>query len=116
MVTKAYDVSDLTTLPGEHVAQLDAGGALAGSPGPAAPPNPAVRYPQQDPTQLGQLRSLIMQTVEPGSWSEAGGAGSIGTFGTKLIVKNSEPIHKEITELLTMLREKPANKTQTPRQ
>ena len=114
MVTRAYDVADLTTLPGEHVMVVP--GAAGHDPAAAAAPPPGfrgapgVRYPQQDANQLAQLRSLIMQTVEPSTWVEAGGAGSIGAFGTKLIVKNSEPVHREIAELLAMLREKPAEK------
>jgi hypothetical protein len=99
MVTKAYDVSDLVNQP------IPA--APTGAPVPGAYGGAGMAV---DGTQLTQLQALIMQTVQPNSWSTGGGQGTIGAFGTKLIIKNSDIAHKEVGELLSMLRDKPARK------
>jgi len=54
---------------------------------------------------------LIMTTVQPESWRDAGGpSGSITSFKGKLVIKATEAAHKEVAQLLEMLREGPAKK------
>jgi hypothetical protein len=126
MLTRAYDVSDLVnrtpTGPGEGSSMPVHGPGRGTAGGPPAPgaggADPTAGLPATfvtDNAQLAQLYTLIVQTVEPDSWKEAGGQGTIAPFGAKLIVKNSEAAHRELSELLTMLREKPTNKTEKPR-
>jgi beta-lactamase regulating signal transducer with metallopeptidase domain len=105
-VTYVYDVADLVAgapilpPPGSFAPGAERGGG-SGLPGPI----PA------DTSDAGALIRLIISTIEPGSWRDAGGElGSISFFKNKLVVKTSEPIHKEIASLLEMLREKPAGK------
>jgi hypothetical protein len=101
-VTRVYDVSDLVASSPPPVP-----GAF-GAPAPAVPGTEGVMVDMSD---VGQLIRLIMSTVEPNSWREAGGElGSITFFKNKLVIKTSESVHKEITSLLEMLREKPSGK------
>jgi hypothetical protein len=51
-----------------------------------------------------------MATVEPQSWSEAGGPSTLAVFKNKLVVKAPEGVQKEVASLLEMLRDKPAGK------
>jgi beta-lactamase regulating signal transducer with metallopeptidase domain len=109
-VTRVYDVSDL-------VAATPTFGAPV--PGPVPPVGGGVG-PEggmiTDMSDVGQLIRLIMSTVEPNSWRDSGGElGSITFFKNKLVIKTSEPVHKEITSLLEMLREKPSGKRDDPK-
>jgi hypothetical protein len=104
-VTYVYDVADLVAgapippVPGFGPGAERGGGSALGGPMPP------------DTSDAGALIRLIVSTIEPASWRETGGElGSISFFKNKLVVKTSEPIHKEITNLLEMLREKPAGK------
>jgi len=49
---------------------------------------------------------LIARTIEPESWSDEGGAGTMDYYpiGMSLIVKQKPPVHEKITELLATLR------------
>jgi beta-lactamase regulating signal transducer with metallopeptidase domain len=108
MVTKAYEVSDLLSqpVPGAEEAMMGRGGGGGGGRhGPGGYGGGGF-----ESSQLSQLQALIMQTVQPSSWGGGGGQGTIGAFGTKLIIKNSDTAHKEVTDLLAMLRDKPAKK------
>jgi hypothetical protein len=51
-----------------------------------------------------------MATVDPQTWSEAGGACTLAVFKNKLVVKAPEGMQKEIASLLEMLRDKPTGK------
>ncbi len=52
------------------------------------------------------LTELIASTVEPDSWEEVGGRGSIRTFPRtlSLVVRQQEHVHQEISDLLGQLR------------
>ena len=53
-----------------------------------------------------QLKQLIMETVEPGSWREAGGAvGSIREVSGMLIVTQTKAAHALIADVFRQLRE-----------
>jgi len=63
------------------------------------------------PDEVAQLTRLITTTVQPDTWREAGGSsGSITSFKGKLVIKATEPVHKEVSQLLEMLRETPGGK------
>jgi beta-lactamase regulating signal transducer with metallopeptidase domain len=118
-VTRVYDVSDLVGR---------AGGADGAMPGPEGGPGgfapPAGPYGRGGghggggggpgmamgvgADEMGQLIQLITRTVQPESWRDAGGqSGSITSFKGKLVVKATEAAHKEVAQLLEMLREGP---------
>ncbi|MEQ8790688.1 MAG: permease prefix domain 1-containing protein [Pirellulaceae bacterium] len=62
-------------------------------------PPPAARSPYQEVVEL------IMTSINPDSWDEVGGPGSIGVFRDKLVVTNSREVHRKIDDLLRQLRE-----------
>lgn len=99
-----------TTTDGSVLAQMgQAGGnSLLG-------PQAASRNPGQNgPGGLGgasaadfdSLISLISRTVEPESWEELGGAGTIEGFPANLtlVVRQTQDVHREIADLLEQLR------------
>ncbi|HYE20255.1 MAG TPA: M56 family metallopeptidase [Tepidisphaeraceae bacterium] len=102
MVTRTYDVTDLVADGaggGPEVGAVDGGGGLfAGQ----SQPRPA--------SAVDQLISVITRTVRPDAWADSGGQYTVTAFRGKLIVKAPEAIHKEMTDLLDMLRAKPAAK------
>jgi len=56
--------------------------------------------------QTNSLAQLIAITIDPDSWSDVGGPGSIVQYGDGLLVaKNTQKVHGKIRQLLTMLRE-----------
>ncbi len=52
-----------------------------------------------------QILEIIRETVEPDSWREAGGDASIRELNGQLIVYNTSDAHRQVTDLLTQLRE-----------
>ncbi|MEX0701642.1 MAG: hypothetical protein WD069_06045 [Planctomycetales bacterium] len=52
------------------------------------------------------LTELIVSTVEPGSWVEVGGHGTVLSFETtlSLVVRQTQTVHDEIADLLGQLR------------
>ncbi len=52
------------------------------------------------------VKHLIMSTIEPESWDEAGGPGSITTFEStlSLVIRQTQKVHDEIRDLLQQLR------------
>ncbi len=52
------------------------------------------------------LMDLIISTVEPDSWDNIGGGGTIKSFPTtlSLVVRQTQQVHDEISELLAQLR------------
>ncbi len=67
--------------------------------GTAAPPSP----PKTDEQRLIRL---IVSTIEPSSWSEVGGRGTIEYFplGMALVINQTADLHEQIAELLDALR------------
>lgn len=60
---------------------------------------------QEAEERAGGLVVLIQRTVDPESWEELGGEGSITIYGTKkLIVRQTSEIHGKIDKLLEKLR------------
>jgi hypothetical protein len=54
-----------------------------------------------------ELRDLLLSTVEPDSWEDVGGPGSLKyeATGMSLLIRQSPPVHEEIEGALRMLRE-----------
>jgi hypothetical protein len=52
------------------------------------------------------LRQLVLTTVEPDSWDEKGGQGSLRFYETtlSLVVRQTQSVHEQIRELLEQLR------------
>lgn len=50
------------------------------------------------------LVRAISSSVEPDSWGDAGGPGSIVEFRGSLVISQTEPVHERIEELLLQLR------------
>jgi general secretion pathway protein D len=59
-----------------------------------------------DQADFGPLIELITQTVEPDSWDEMGGGGTIHEYENNLtlVIKQTEKVHAEIVEVLEQLR------------
>jgi general secretion pathway protein D len=61
---------------------------------------------QQGQQQLvQQILDIIRQTVEPDSWRENGGEASIRELNGQLIIYNTSDAHRQVTDLLSQLRE-----------
>jgi hypothetical protein len=54
--------------------------------------------------QTHSLADLIATTIDPESWDDAGGNGSIVQYHELLVVKNSQTVHGKIKALLEMMR------------
>ena len=54
--------------------------------------------------QTHSLAVLIATTIDPESWDDAGGNGSIVQYHELLVVKNSQTVHGKIKVLLEMMR------------
>ena len=53
--------------------------------------------------------NAITSLIDPESWEENGGAGSLQPIGGALAVNNTEAVHKKLTELFTALRRETDN-------
>src|SRR5690606_14435758 len=74
---------------------------------PGAPAqNPALGGPAQTNYEFNALTSLITQVVEPGSWEEVQGPGTLRAHeGTlSLVIRQTQKVHQEIEDLLDQLR------------
>lgn len=118
MITKVYDISDLLVRVPRfaNAAQLDPAQALQGATqgaqmgggfggggggsggaggqlfqGGTQGANTEDRDPQGD---IQQLIDLITETIEPDSWVEGGGTGTIRSFQNLLVVRNTILVHQ----------------------
>ena len=58
------------------------------------------------PQRLESLKEVIINTVNPDAWRDAGGTvGSISTFKSKFVIIATPKMHEQIEALLTLLRE-----------
>jgi hypothetical protein len=108
--------------PKRHVITRQGGGFIGGGPidpagGAGAPAEGAVGggmggggggffggAPTAVIRETDSLADLIAATIDPESWDEAGGPGSIVQYRELLVVKNSQTVHGKIKVLLEMLR------------
>lgn len=70
---------------------------------PAATKKPASET-RPDTNSIDGLIDVITATIRPETWVAAGGLASIQAFDGMLVVKQSQPAHREIHALLEMLR------------
>lgn len=56
-------------------------------------------------TMVRKLIDVVYATVDPRSWEEMGGAGTVTTLGATLIVMQTPEVHKKLDELLRALRD-----------
>ncbi|MDQ3441606.1 MAG: type II and III secretion system protein [Planctomycetota bacterium] len=94
-----------TRLPGGQM-QVDPNGQFGGGmPGAMGSEGEMMGGATQPPT-VDSITSLIMNTVAPESWREAGGAiGSARLLGTRLVVSQTAANQKQIEDLLNGIRD-----------
>lgn len=110
--TLVYDVTDLLGQPADFFAE--SGGDISGSTGgETAGGEGFEQEDERDRDELAalaalradNLRLLIQETVEPDSWYETGGEGSITIYeNKKLIVRQTREVHKQIEKLFKEMR------------
>jgi hypothetical protein len=106
MITRVYDVSDLLArIPDfqdapqlEFVGAGDSSGAGAGFArgGSAGQPEESGRQSRQGAGDIKKLIRVIIDAVEPNSWAENGGLGTIQAFRNLLVVRNSIRVHQTL--------------------
>ena len=67
------------------------------------PACPAAAGPSLD---FDTLSDLIITTIEPDTWAETGGSGSLRSYETtlSLVIRQTQKVHEEIRDLLEQLR------------
>ena len=50
------------------------------------------------------LTQVIRSTIRPSTWAEAGGEAGLAEYNGLLIVKAGQEVHREIEQLLQMMR------------
>jgi hypothetical protein len=121
-VIRTYDLTELFRVPrnyplppgvapSSHLAQFErtpmGADGMFGGPGGMSSGGfgGEMGIPTQPPT-TDTVVSLIVGTVAPETWREAGGAlGSARLLGTRLVVSQTEPNHKLIEDLLNGIRD-----------
>lgn len=102
MITRVYEVNDLlqTVHRFQNAPRLDVSQALSGdSSGSSAlqtgtEDEPA--EPARDATQISRFVELIQTVIEPDSWHENGGRGTIAVWQNSIIVRNSPAVHQAL--------------------
>jgi hypothetical protein len=84
---------------GPHGAMM--GGMGGGLGGPSQPPRPMTA----EELKAEQLIRIITTAVNPESWTEMGGPGTIGEYNGLVVVSQSARTHSKIEKVLDMLRE-----------
>ncbi len=57
-------------------------------------------------TSIQSLSNAITSTIDPETWEEMSGPGTIARIGTSLIIRNEAGVHEQIDALFTLLRQK----------
>jgi hypothetical protein len=78
------------------------GGGMGGSLGGPQPPQ---RPLTAEELKAEQLLNIITTAVNPDSWAEMGGPGTIGEYNGLVVVSQSARTHSKIEKVLDMLRE-----------
>ncbi|MCJ7693364.1 MAG: hypothetical protein MUO22_08120, partial [Sedimentisphaerales bacterium] len=112
METLVYDVTDLLGRPADFFAQtsgeISVSGGAESAGGEGFEEDDEIE--RDELTQMAVLRAqnltiLIQETVEPDSWYDVGGTGSITVHESKkLIVLQTREVHNKINALLSELR------------
>ena len=114
MVTRVYDVSDLLVrvqdfrnAPQLDITQASQGGTQGGSSqnifggqggGGSLQDDDDTRGGRtgEDNEDMQKLIDLIVQTIEPDSWADNGGLGTIQSFRNLLVVRNNILVHQSL--------------------
>ncbi len=96
---KREDQSSLQRIPIEVLAQFGGGGMGGGGMGGG------MHVPRRPLTREEQLMKIITTAVEPDSWEEVGGPGTIGEFDGMIVIRHSSRVHLQVEEVLQMLRD-----------
>jgi general secretion pathway protein D len=93
------------------LAQMTGGGGGGGAMGGASPSSMPLGFGPggaggASMADFDSLISLITATVQPESWEDVGGPGSVAPFETNLslVIRQTEEVHEEIVDLLGQLR------------
>jgi general secretion pathway protein D len=109
METLVYDITDLIGRPADFYAEAGgvtvAGGQEAGTEELETEEIDREQLITEATTRANNLMQLIQQTIEPTSWFEAGGEGTITVYERKkLIIYQTREIHNTIERMLEDLR------------
>lgn len=108
MITRVYDVSDLLVRvprfvgPRLDLSQQTGAGQGGGGGGQTIfqdegrDDGRGGRGEGEENVEIENLRQLIIQTVEPETWADNGGQGTIVAFRNQLIVRNSIFVHQRL--------------------
>ncbi len=116
MEPRVYDVTDLIGRPADFFTQL--GGTITAPTVGEAGTEQLGEQEQitreeilaESALRANNLVQLILQTVQPTSWVEAGGEGSITVYeNKKLIIYQTREVHKQIEEMFAQLRKSLGN-------
>ena len=88
------------------LAQMSGGGPGASSPSPMPMGFGPGGMGGAAMADFDSLINLIVSTVEPDTWDEVGGVGTIEQFDTNLslVIRQTEEVHEQIVDLLAQLR------------
>ena len=114
MTTLVYNVIDLLGRPADFSASVSGGGGGGGSEqdvgGGFTDDSDQDEMDRSEMGELsleraGSLLSLIQETIEPESWFEAGGEGTVTAYGNKkLVILQTLSVHNKIKKLLMEMR------------
>ncbi len=97
-------------MPGGGMPGGDMMGDMAGGQGVGRPQRP---LSEQD-VKAEQLMEILTTAVDPQSWSEQGGPGTIGQYNGLIVVSQSARTHTKVEKVLDMLREA-ASRAKSPK-
>jgi len=113
MLVRVYDVSDLlvnvprfTNAPQLDLAQAGQGGGAGGAGGGGSQnifgqqgggsQQDDEEDENQDDEDIQALITLIVDTIEPDSWAQNGGLGTVQPFRNQLVVRNNILVHQKL--------------------
>jgi len=115
LITLVYDVTDLIGIPAEYRTTVSGGGGGGGG-GVQSVGGGFEDTGDEDTYDRDQLRTerqerindlilLIQDTVSPDSWFDAGGEGTITSYGSRLLsIRQAADVHNQLSSLLEELR------------
>jgi tetratricopeptide (TPR) repeat protein len=118
LITLVYDVTDLIGVPAEYRTAVTGGGAGGGAAGGTAAVGGGFteagteeetfsreEQRQERQARIEDLILLIQDTVSPDTWFDAGGEGTITSYGARLLsIRQTTDVHNQVSSLLEELR------------
>lgn len=99
------DQGSLPVVSRHVLAQFGGGGGFGGEGQMGIPSRPR--------TRARQLMDILMTAIVPESWEEVGGVGTIAEFDGLIVIRHNPRIHRQVEQVLEMLREASAQKPWT---